>query len=140
MTLILVVEDNALVAQLLEQQLEDLHSVIIAPDGRAGVEAARTRKPDVVLMDLTMPVMDGWTAIRALRADASTARIPIIALSGSDAEGVARALAAGADAFVPKPIDEALLRSTIQRVLTSSGSWQRPTTGAKSPPGREQKG
>lgn len=141
MPTILIVEDNALVVQLVEQQLEDAFTIISAPNGKLGVESARLHKPDVILMDLTMPVMDGWTAIRLLRSDASTASIPIIALSATrEGDDISRALASGADTYVPKPIDEAALRSALTRLLTASGSWRRPSLPGDPPkPGEPPK-
>jgi CheY-like chemotaxis protein len=134
MPTVLIVEDNALVVQLVEQQLEDLYAVVSAVNGKLGVETARALGPDVVLMDLTMPVMDGWAAIRILRSDASTAALPIVALSASnEPQHVARALAAGADAYLAKPIDEAALKNTIARMLAGSGKWRRQSVPAEAP-------
>jgi CheY-like chemotaxis protein len=128
MPTVLIVDDNALVRQLVEQQLDGDYDVLGAANGAIGVELARAKRPDVVLMDLAMPVMDGWDAIRALRADATTVAIPIIALSAtSEAEDIARALAAGATTYVPKPIDEPALRNAIARSLAGSGTRLRET-------------
>lgn len=129
---ILVVDDNALVAQLVEQQLEGDYHVLSAPNGKIGVDVARARRPDLVLMDLAMPVMDGRTAIRILRADAATAAIPIVVLSATaDGNELSRALASGADTFVAKPIDEKILRQLIARLLVKSGSVGREASEAK---------
>jgi CheY-like chemotaxis protein len=66
---LLIVEDNALVVQLLSQLLEEHYTLDVASNGKLGVEAALAHQPDLILMDLTMPVMDGWAAIRTLRAE-----------------------------------------------------------------------
>lgn len=118
MKVVLIVEDNALVVELLRQLLEERYVLLTAANGKLGVEAVRKHKPDIVLMDLMMPVMDGWAAIRALRADAATASIPIIALSARvDSGDVERSLGAGADAHLGKPIEDGFLLSEIERLL-----------------------
>lgn len=115
---LLIVEDNALVVQLLCQLLEEQYTLSVAQNGKLGVEAAKAQQPDLILMDLTMPVMDGWAAIRAIRGEPKTSRIPIIALSGCvDTRDVARAMDAGADAHLPKPLDEEALLLEIERLL-----------------------
>lgn len=118
---LLIVDDNALVIELLSQVLDGQYVVHVAENGKRGVEAAQAHRPDLILMDLTMPVMDGWTAIRALRAESTTARTPIIALSGCvDARDVARAMDAGADAHLAKPLDEEVLLAEIERLIGSA--------------------
>ena len=120
---LLLVEDNALIVELLTQILEDDYDVITAPNGQAGVELARRERPDLILMDLTMPVMDGWSAIKLIRAEWATCRIPIIALSAvSEPAEVKRALALGADGHVRKPIDEPALFAMIERMLGGRAS------------------
>ncbi|MCB9597091.1 MAG: response regulator [Sandaracinaceae bacterium] len=115
---ILIVEDNPLIVELIAQMLSDDYEVSSAPNGEAGVAAARERRPDLILMDLMMPVMDGWEAIRALRSVWATCRIPIIAVSATtDLKERRRADQAGADAHLGKPIDEDELRATIARYL-----------------------
>ncbi len=126
MKTVLIVEDNALVMELLGQLLEERYEVHTAVNGKLGVEAARLLPPDIILMDLTMPVMDGWTAIRILRGDSKTAGIPVIALSARVDDGdVQRALAAGANAHLAKPIDDVALISEMERLLLPP----RATTG-----------
>lgn len=106
MPLVLIVEDNldnrAIYTLILEHHG---YTVLQAEDGEAGVQAARQHRPDLILMDLSMPVMDGWRAFAVLRADPATASIPIIALTAhallSDEQ---RARELGFDAFVRKPI------------------------------------
>jgi CheY-like chemotaxis protein len=123
---VLVVEDNALVQELLRQLLDDDYELYTADNGKLGVQAALAHRPHVILMDLTMPVMDGWTAIRALRAERATARIPILALSARiDPGDVERAMEAGADAHLAKPIDDEELLRAIERLTVG----RRPTSG-----------
>lgn len=115
---VLVVDDNSLIVEMLQQLLEPHYLVQVAANGKLGVEWARRHRPDVVLMDLTMPVMDGFAAITALRADAATAKVPIIALSArGDREDVDRALRVGADAHQKKPVEEKELLAEIARLL-----------------------
>ena len=119
---ILVIEDNELNRELVLQLLEDDYEVTAAGDGAAGIEAARELRPDLILMDLSLPVLDGWEATRRLRADASLGRTPVIALSAHASRAdVQRALDAGCDAYVTKPIDEQVLLREIARLLQSNG-------------------
>jgi CheY-like chemotaxis protein len=115
---ILIVEDNPLNMELTTQLLEDDYALITAEDGVIGVEMAKDHKPDLILMDLSLPRMDGWEATRQLRAEWSTCRIPIVALTAHAVKGdVDRALEAGCDAYVTKPIDEDFLMETIARFI-----------------------
>lgn len=119
---ILVVEDNELNRELVIQLLEDDYEVTAAFDGAAGIDAALQLRPDLVLMDLSLPVLDGWEATRRLRADPSIAGTPVIALSAhASAADIQRALDAGCDAYVTKPIDEQVLLREIARLLGSNG-------------------
>jgi len=120
---ILVVEDNELNRELVTQLLEDDYEIISAVDGAAGLTAAVELRPDLILMDLSLPVLDGWEATRALRADPSTAATPIIALSAhAAAADMQRAMDAGCDAYVTKPIDEQVLLREIARLIGPNGS------------------
>ena len=115
---ILIVEDVELNRDLLSQLLEDDYQLAYAADGAAGVEKAVKERPDLILMDLSLPVIDGWEATRRIKADLATASIPIIALTAhamSGDEGKARA--AGCDDFMTKPIDEELLFAKLRRWL-----------------------
>lgn len=118
MTKILIVEDLALNRDLLAQLLEDDHLLVFAEDGAAALECAAEERPDLILMDLSLPRMDGWEATRRLKANPGLAHIPVIVLSAhamsSDEE---RARASGCDDFLTKPIDEALLFDAIARHL-----------------------
>jgi len=117
-TKLLVVEDNPINLELVIELLEDDYELETAEDGEAGLAAARRSRPDLIIMDLSLPVLDGWDAIRQLRSDPAFRRIPIIALSAHAAtQDIDRAVAAGCDAYVTKPIDDEKLRSTIERLL-----------------------
>jgi two-component system, cell cycle response regulator DivK len=116
---ILVVEDNMDNYELVRFVLERAgYDVFLAMNGRDGVAAARLQKPDLILMDLTMPEMDGWTAAEKLKADEITKSIPLYALSAhtlpSDRK---RALEAGCDGYVSKPIHMASFLDVVERVL-----------------------
>lgn len=104
---ILLVEDNEMNRDMLSRRLTRRgHSLVTAVDGRAAVDAALAERPDVVLMDMGLPVLDGWEAARQIKADARTASIPVIALTAhAMAEDRERALAAGCDEFDTKPVD-----------------------------------
>lgn len=110
MKTILIVEDIALNRELLVQLLEDNYRLLIAEDGAAALERAAESKPDLILMDLSLPRMDGWEATRRLKANEALASIPVIALSAHAMRGdEERARASGCDDFLTKPIDEDLL-------------------------------
>jgi two-component system cell cycle response regulator DivK len=113
---ILVVEDNMDNYELVRFVLERAgYDVFLAVNGRDGVDAARLQKPDLILMDLTMPEMDGWMAAEKLKADEITKSIPLYALSAhtlpSDRK---RALEAGCDGYVSKPIHMAGFLEVIE--------------------------
>lgn len=119
---ILVVEDNELNLELVTQLLEDDFELSTAGDGAAGLEAAKRLRPDLILMDLSLPVMDGWEATRRVRSEPALAKTPIIALSAHAAKpDIDRALAAGCDAYLTKPLDEEELSRTIAALLASTG-------------------
>jgi CheY-like chemotaxis protein len=115
---ILIVEDIELNRELLIQLLEEDYALAVAIDGAAGVEKAATERPDLILMDLSLPVLDGWEATRRIKADPATARIPVIALTAHAMSGEEdKARAAGCDDFLTKPIDEDLLFTKLRRWL-----------------------
>jgi len=115
---ILVVEDNLMNLELLVQILEDHYEVLQARDGAQGVDLARRERPDLIVMDLSLPVLDGWQATRTLKADPVTAAIPIVVLTAHAMPGDAeRARAAGCDDVMTKPVDEDDLLATLVRHL-----------------------
>ena len=122
MTKVLYVEDNDDNIYMLKMRLELLEDfeVVTAEDGEKGCAMARSERPDIILMDLEMPVVDGWEATRRLKADPQTRDIPIIALSAHALAGEReKALAAGCDEFDTKPIEFERLLATLRRVLAA---------------------
>lgn len=119
---ILLVEDNALNRDaLLRFLVRRGHETLVAVDGAEAVQLARERRPDLVLLDLSLPIMDGWEVARRLRSDALTRALPIIALSAHALRGDREsALAAGADDFEPKPVDVPRLLAKIDALLARS--------------------
>lgn len=116
---ILLVEDNELNRDMLSRRLERRgFQVVLAFDGQEGVDKAAAEMPDLVLMDMDLPVLDGWDATRVLRANPRTASIPVIALTAhalvQDRE---RALRAGCNAYHSKPVDFAELLLRIEELL-----------------------
>ena len=119
MSRILLVEDNELNRDMLSRRLHRLgYDVITAEDGVEGVRQTQEAMPDLVLMDMSLPVMDGWEATRQLKAAEKTAMIPVIGLSAHAMEGDAeRAMAAGCDDYDTKPIDVERLAGKISRLM-----------------------
>ena len=115
MALILVVEDNEMNADMLSRRLRRAgHEVLLGTDGLAGVELTRHHRPDLVLMDMSLPVMDGWTATRAIKSDASLAHIPVMALTAHAVLGEReKALGAGCDEYDTKPVEWSRLQGKI---------------------------
>ncbi|HEV8141713.1 MAG TPA: response regulator [Methylomirabilota bacterium] len=112
---ILYVEDNDDNVYVVKNRLTRWgHTVLVAVDGRQGIEMALTERPDLILMDLSLPELDGWEATRRLKAAAETKAIPVIALSAHAMAGDReKALDAGCDDFDTKPIDFTRLRGKI---------------------------
>jgi two-component system cell cycle response regulator DivK len=122
MAKILLVEDNEMNRDMLSRRLERKgFSILLAVDGQSGVEMTKQHAPDLVLMDMSLPVLDGWEATRRLKADLTTARIPIIALTAhamsSDRD---KALEAGCDDYDTKPVDLPRLLGKIELLLSET--------------------
>ncbi len=118
MKTVLIVEDIELNRELLAQLLEEHHRLVFAGDGVSALERAAETRPDLILMDLSLPRMDGWEATRRLKADGNLAHIPVIVISAHAMSGEEeRARASGCDDFLTKPIDETLLFEKIARHL-----------------------
>jgi two-component system cell cycle response regulator DivK len=116
---VLYVEDNDDNVYMLTMRLEllDDFEVLAAENGEKGCEMAASERPDIILMDLEMPVMDGWEATRRLKSNPTTCDIPIIALSAHALAGEReKALAAGSDEFDTKPIEFERLLATVRRL------------------------
>jgi CheY-like chemotaxis protein len=142
MARILVVEDSPDIRALIRTLLEPSgHQLSFAADGREGVAASRLEKPDLVLMDLSLPVLSGWEATRQIKNDAETASIIVLAVTAHAMQGDRdRALAAGCDGFLSKPIDEETFDSEIASWLARSrpaGPRRTPATAVL--PGAEEK-
>jgi CheY-like chemotaxis protein len=122
--LVLIVEDHLELRQLYAQQFSmSGFDVIEAGNGADAIAHTTSHAPDVVLMDLSLPVLDGWEATRRLKNDARTAHIPVVALTAHDGSGeLQRATRAGCDWFVPKPCPPDALITEVRRVLAGRPS------------------
>jgi CheY-like chemotaxis protein len=133
MAKILLVEDNEMNRDMLSRRLERKgYTVILAVDGLIGVEMAQNESPDLVLMDMSLPVLDGWEATRRLKADVATGSIPVIALTAhamsSDRD---KAMEAGCDDYDTKPVDLPRLLEKIEALLKpESGNESTETRSA----------
>ena len=116
---ILIVEDNEMNRDMLSRRLERKgFSVVMAEDGQQGVDMSKSESPDLILMDLSLPVMDGWTATSTIKADTQTNSIPIIVLTAHAMAGDReKALDAGADEYDTKPIDFKRLLVKIKQFI-----------------------
>jgi CheY-like chemotaxis protein len=119
MAKILLVEDNEMNRDMLSRRLERKgFSVSMAIDGAEGLDKARSETPDLILMDMSLPVIDGWEVTRRLKADEATRRIPVIALTAhAMASDEQKAREAGCDDFDTKPIELPRLLDKIQALL-----------------------
>jgi CheY-like chemotaxis protein len=119
MAKILLVEDNEMNRDMLARRLERRgYTVVIAVDGGEGVARAREDDPDLILMDMSLPVLDGWEATRQIKADEATRAIPVIALTAHAMSGdKEKALAAGCDDYDTKPIELPRLLEKIETLL-----------------------
>ncbi len=120
---ILLVEDNELNRDMLSRRLKRKGmDVLMAEDGQQALDRARSDKPDLILMDISLPVMDGYEATRILKADPETQAIPIIALTAhAMAEDRRKSLGAGCDDYDTKPIDLRRLMGKIDALLPCAG-------------------
>lgn len=121
---ILLVEDNEMNRDMLSRRLiRRGYDVILAQDGKEALDAAVAQKPDLILMDMSLPVLDGWEATRRLKEDLTTAHIPVVALTAhalsNDRE---RATRAGCDAYETKPVELSRLLETIEKLLQRSAT------------------
>ena len=120
--LLLIAEDDSALRGLYVEHLSiSGFDVIEAADGAGAIESTSSRQPDVVVMDLSLPIIDGWEATRRLKADARTAHIPVVALTAYDTSPeLQRAMLAGCDWFIPKPCPPDALVTEIRRVLSGT--------------------
>lgn len=118
MATILVVDDNRSLRTVMERRLTRAgFDVALASNGADGVQAARASHPDLILMDMTMPVMDGWAATRALRDDPATRHIPILAFTAQPMGGTRHAHDEGCDGYVLKPFEFPEVLAKISHLL-----------------------
>lgn len=122
MTTILIVEDNEMNRDMLSRRLERKgYNVLIAVDGEMGISVARASSPDLVLMDMSLPVVDGWEATRRIKADPVLQHIPVIALTAhAMANDRDKALEAGCDDYDTKPIDLPRLLAKMEALLPAA--------------------
>ena len=119
MSKILLVEDNEMNRDMLTRRLERKgFVVVIAVDGQAGIDMTSSSSPDIILMDLSLPVIDGWEATRKIKADPATRSIPVIALTAHAMAGdEQKALEAGCDDYDTKPVNFIRLLGKIENLL-----------------------
>jgi two-component system cell cycle response regulator DivK len=118
---ILIVEDVDFNRDLIVQLLEDNYEILTAADGAEGIQLAEQERPDLILMDLSLPVIDGWEATRRIKANAALQHTPIIALTAHAMRGdEEKARESGCDDYLSKPLDEDVLFAKLAKFL---GQW-----------------
>jgi CheY-like chemotaxis protein len=119
MTKVLLVEDNEMNRDMLSRRLTRRgFQVVFAVDGKQGVDLARSEKPDIILMDMSLPVMDGWEATRRVKADDATRSVPVIGLTAHAMSGDReKAIEAGCDDYDTKPVELDRLIGKIEKLL-----------------------
>ena len=119
MAKVLLVEDNEMNRDMLSRRLiRRGFEVVFAVDGKQGVDLARSEKPDIILMDMSLPVMDGWEATRCVKADAATRSVPVIGLTAHAMSGDReKAIEAGCDDYDTKPVELDRLIAKMERLL-----------------------
>ena len=124
MAKVLLVEDNEMNRDMLSRRLARRgFEVVMAVDGEQGVQMAKEERPDLILMDMSLPVLDGWGATRQIKADSSTQSIPLIALTAHAMAGDRdKALQAGCDDYDTKPIELPRLLGKMERLLSQKPS------------------
>ena len=120
---LLYVEDNEMNRDMLSRRLQRRgFEVLIASDGEQGVAIAAVERPDLILMDMSLPVLDGWEATRRLKAAPETARIPVIGLTAhAMATDRAKCIEAGCDEYDTKPVEFERLLAKVERLLAGAG-------------------
>ncbi|MBB4634755.1 response regulator [Longimicrobium terrae] len=124
MTKILLVEDNEMNRDMLSRRLERKgYQVLLATDGQNGIDMAREHAPDVVLMDMSLPVVDGWEATRQLKAADDTRHLPVIALTAhAMSSDRAKAMQAGCDDYDTKPVEMTRLVAKIEAQIARAAA------------------
>lgn len=128
MAKLLLVEDNEMNRDMLSRRLERRgHTIVIAVDGQQGVDLARTETPDLILLDMSLPVIDGWEAARRIKSQAESKDIPVIALTAHAMAGdKEKALQAGCDDYDTKPVELPRLLGKIQALLDKKAAPPSP--------------
>ena len=123
MAKVLLVEDNEMNRDMLSRRLiRRGFEVVFAVNGKQGVDLARSEKPDIILMDMSLPIMDGWEATRCVESDEATRSVPVIGLTAHAMSGDReKAIEAGCDDYDTKPVDLDRLIGKIERLL---GNWK----------------
>jgi CheY-like chemotaxis protein len=121
---ILLVEDNDMNRDMLSRRLgRKGYDILMAVNGQEGVDMAVAERPDLILMDMSLPVLDGWEATRRIKADAATAAIPVIALTAhAMVQDKEKAMAAGCDDFDTKPVELTRLLGKIETLLNGKAN------------------
>lgn len=124
---ILIVEDNPINLELMEFMIKAAgHDPLLAPDGATGLDMARRERPDLILLDILMPGMDGYEVARQLKSDASLAAIPLVAVTALARAGdYEKTLAAGFDGHISKPINIKLFMQQVENFLAGAGEARR---------------
>jgi two-component system, cell cycle response regulator DivK len=122
MTKVLLVEDNEMNRDMLSRRLNRRgFQVVFAMDGQQGIDLARSERPDIILMDMSLPVIDGWEATRRVKADPATRNVPVIGLTAHAMSGDReKAIEAGCDDYDTKPVELDRLIGKIERLLGTS--------------------
>lgn len=128
MATILIVEDNEMNRDMLSRRLiRRGYQVLMAVDGQEGVEMAASESPDLILLDMSLPILDGWQAARAIKDNPHTQPIPVIALTAHAMAGDReKALEAGCDEYDTKPVEFKRLLGKIEELLTSRNRGSEP--------------
>lgn len=122
---ILIVEDNEMNLDLARQILDGDYEIVEATDGLKAIEVAIAEQPDLILMDLSLPEIDGWEATRRLKKDERTATIPVIAVTAHAIRGeYEKAMEAGCDSYLTKPIEASLLLQEVAEWLAKAESGE----------------
>lgn len=130
MTKVLLVEDNEMNRDMLSRRLmrRDFE-VVIAEDGQAGVDLAMSEQPDIILMDMSLPIIDGWEATRRVKADPRSCHIPVLALTAHAMSGDReKAMQAGCDDYDTKPVQLDRLLGKINALLEGGANIETPST------------
>jgi CheY-like chemotaxis protein len=115
---VLVIEDDEPIAEFLRYLLEDLdQQVVVAHDGQEGLDRARACQPDLILLDLTLPIFDGWELARRLKTDPTTSTIPLIAVTGASRSEEDEERASRLDGYLEKPFEVGELEDTLREFL-----------------------